>query len=394
MVDERLPWVVQHVDGADDDFILNSNKDRCGVELNLTSQHLPVVQSLYIHIRLIQESFHLLVPLISVMHDVDLFAACIAGWAASGACSWQAGAPTGCRWLIHIVLTPFLLLFLAGFVHRSRYLLLRFGFLFLLLLLLVCRLHWCWLLLLLLLFLRPLLLLLLLLLLVLLVLLGRWLLASLFSLPFSLFLLLLCQLFCTVFGDAERLLCSRFGPLGLLLVPAVRRLLHPLNPLISLVQYVSTFQLPQLELHALTPLHTDRWALHVLRQCVHARGKGRAACGNPRDLALVRGWGLTDQGGVVNEAILGRLLLLFEGPEQSFLSAEDLHSTCGGLGKVHERAGVGNKAGANELPDHCGKVGSNCRHSVLEVFEKLATVFAGGDHLFAKLLDVCNVFLC
>ena len=72
---------------TDDDFILNSNKDRCGVELNLTSQHLPVVQSLYIHIRLIQESFHLLVPLISVMHDVDLFAACIAGWAASGACS-------------------------------------------------------------------------------------------------------------------------------------------------------------------------------------------------------------------------------------------------------------------------------------------------------------------
>mmetsp|Transcript_32803 Transcript_32803/g.54966 ORF Transcript_32803/g.54966 Transcript_32803/m.54966 type:complete len:379 (+) Transcript_32803:674-1810(+) len=193
MVDERLPWVVQHVDGADDDFILNSNKDRCGVELNLTSQHLPVVQSLYIHIRLIQESFHLLVPLISVMHDVDLFAACIAGWAASGACSWQAGAPTGCRWLIHIVLTPFLLLFLAGFVHRSRYLLLRFGFLFLLLLLLVCRLHWCWLLLLLLLFLRPLLLLLLLLLLSTFLLLLLLLFLLLFLL-LLLLLLLLCLL--------------------------------------------------------------------------------------------------------------------------------------------------------------------------------------------------------
>ena len=50
-------------------------------------------------------------------------------------------------------------------------------------------------------------------------------------------------------------------------------------------------------------------------------------------------------------------------PEKSLLSTEDLNSGGRDLGKVDERADVGNQTGTKELTNEDGKIGGNSSHS-------------------------------
>mmetsp|Transcript_4965 Transcript_4965/g.15594 ORF Transcript_4965/g.15594 Transcript_4965/m.15594 type:complete len:238 (+) Transcript_4965:109-822(+) len=62
----------------------------------------------------------------------------------------------------------------------------------------------------------------------------------------------------------------------------------------------------------------------VVRQSVDAHGQRALGGENARDLAFVFRRGLAHQGRVVDEAVLGRVVLGFESAEQRFLRSQDL----------------------------------------------------------------------
>mmetsp|Transcript_16843 Transcript_16843/g.63884 ORF Transcript_16843/g.63884 Transcript_16843/m.63884 type:complete len:274 (-) Transcript_16843:483-1304(-) len=130
-----------------------------------------------------------------------------------------------------------------------------------------------------------------------------------------------------------------------------------------------------------------------LAERVHAHGQGRLGGENAGDLSLVLGEGLADEGGVVDEAVLGRVMLGLEGAEEGLLCAEDLHGGGRLLGEVEEGAGVGDEAGANELADHHAQVRCDGGHAVLEVLPEGGAVLHEGDDLVAELLHTVDVVL-
>lgn len=78
------------------------------------------------------------------------------------------------------------------------------------------------------------------------------------------------------------------------------------------------------------------------------------------------GSSLADHAGVVDETVLGSVLLGLQRSEESFFSSEDLNCRGGVLGQVEEGTSVGDEAGADELTEENSQVGSNRGHSVLK----------------------------
>mmetsp|Transcript_56389 Transcript_56389/g.114897 ORF Transcript_56389/g.114897 Transcript_56389/m.114897 type:complete len:517 (+) Transcript_56389:1025-2575(+) len=154
----------------------------------------------------------------------------------------------------------------------------------------------------------------------------------------------------------------------------------------------AALQLAHAGLHLGAALDGDG-GLRGLAESVDAhreRGLGRE---DARDLALVLGVGLAHEAGVVQQAVLGRLVLGFEGTEQRLLGAEDLDGASGLLRKVEQAAGVRDETGANELAHHHGQVRRDGVHAVLEVLEQLGAVLGQVDHLVGQLVDVQQVHL-
>lgn len=81
--------------------------------------------------------------------------------------------------------------------------------------------------------------------------------------------------------------------------------------------------------------------------------------------------GLANQRGVVDQTVLGRVVLSLQSTEQSLLGTQNLDSGTGALSELEERASMGNQAGTNELTNKLSQVGSNGLHSRSQIQRKL-----------------------
>lgn len=144
-----------------------------------------------------------------------------------------------------------------------------------------------------------------------------------------------------------------------------------------------------LHAHLGTALEADvLGALGFVAQRVDAHAQRALGGQGARNAALELLRGLADERGVVDEAVLGRVVLGLEGAEERLFRAEDLDGGGGHLGKLHQRAGVGDEAGTDELADEDGEVGRNGGHPGFEVIVQLRAVLGQRNHL--GKLDVCN----
>ena len=94
---------------------------------------------------------------------------------------------------------------------------------------------------------------------------------------------------------------------------------------------------------------------------------------------------------MVDEAVLGRVVLGLEGAEQRFLGAEDLDGARGVFSEVEQAARVADEPCADEVADERSQVGGNGGHTALEVAGELRTVGGDGNDLVTELVDVSHV---
>ena len=69
------------------------------------------------------------------------------------------------------------------------------------------------------------------------------------------------------------------------------------------------------------------------------------------------------------------------GPATQLAEPADLHCAGRHFGEVHEGAGVGDEACADQLANQCGQIRGNCCHAGLQVVVQLASVVCQGNHL-------------
>lgn len=96
---------------------------------------------------------------------------------------------------------------------------------------------------------------------------------------------------------------------------------------------------------------------------------------------------------VVDETILGGVVLGLESPEESLLSSEDLDRRRGVLGKVEKRSGVGDESSSDKLSNEGRQIGGDGGHSVSEVLVELSSVLGDRNDLVAEGVDVRHVAL-
>lgn len=133
---------------------------------------------------------------------------------------------------------------------------------------------------------------------------------------------------------------------------------------------------------------------HVIVRCTQKKNNVCSFGGGAKTyFALVLGGSLADERGVVDETVLGSLVLGLEGAEEGLLGTEDLNGGGGVLGQVDERTGVSDETSADELAHHHGQVGSDGLHAVLEVVVELRAVLVDVEHLRAQVLDVEDILL-
>lgn len=94
---------------------------------------------------------------------------------------------------------------------------------------------------------------------------------------------------------------------------------------------------------------------------------------------------------MVDETVLGSVVLGLERAEERLFSTENLHSTGRVLGKVHKATSVADEACADELAnERCEVRGDSC-HAILEVGVKLGAVGSDADDLVAQAPNVVDV---
>ena len=96
---------------------------------------------------------------------------------------------------------------------------------------------------------------------------------------------------------------------------------------------------------------------------------------------------------MVDEAILGSVVLGLECAEQRLLGPKDLDGTGGVLGEVEQAPRVADEARPNEVTDKRGQVGGDGGHAALEIAGELGAVGGNGDDLVAERVDVRHVGL-
>ncbi|KAI6768706.1 hypothetical protein HG531_010895 [Fusarium graminearum] len=111
------------------------------------------------------------------------------------------------------------------------------------------------------------------------------------------------------------------------------------------------------------------------------------------DLSLVSAGSLADKRRVVDETVLGCVVLGLESTEKSLLGTENLDGGTRGLGQADERSSVGDEASTNEVTDKSSQVGSDGTHAALEVRRELGSVVGVNDDLVSQELDVLKILL-
>jgi hypothetical protein len=101
-----------------------------------------------------------------------------------------------------------------------------------------------------------------------------------------------------------------------------------------------------------------------------------------------KGW---EETYVVDETVLGSIVLRFQRPEQRLLRTEELDRARRVLGQVEQASGVRNEPRSDELSDEGGKIGGDGGHSVSEILVELGTVLGDGDDLVTEGVDVGHV---
>mmetsp|Transcript_12113 Transcript_12113/g.26039 ORF Transcript_12113/g.26039 Transcript_12113/m.26039 type:complete len:379 (-) Transcript_12113:661-1797(-) len=149
-------------------------------------------------------------------------------------------------------------------------------------------------------------------------------------------------------------------------------------------------QLPQPSLDLSPGVYADR-GVRAVSKGIHTNGQRALGCQHAGDLALELGARLSDEGGMVDEAVLGCLVLGLECPEQGLLSSQDLHRGGGVLGQVGEAARVGDEAGAHHLPNQGRQVGRHRVHLVEQVGVEAVAVLSQRDDALGKALNVDEV---
>lgn len=94
---------------------------------------------------------------------------------------------------------------------------------------------------------------------------------------------------------------------------------------------------------------------------------------------------------MVDETVLGGIVLGLERTEEGLLRAEDLNSRSRVLGQVHQATSMGDESGTDQLADQSGEVGGDGLHPTPEVLGQLGAVLGDGDDLVAERVDVSHV---
>lgn len=109
------------------------------------------------------------------------------------------------------------------------------------------------------------------------------------------------------------------------------------------------------------------------------------------DLSLEFLRSLTDQTGVEDQSVFGRIVFRLERSEESLLRTEDLHSRRRVLGQVEERSSVSDQTSSDQFSNEGGKIRSDGGHSVSEVFIQFGSVLSDGDDLVGEEMNVDQV---
>jgi hypothetical protein len=99
----------------------------------------------------------------------------------------------------------------------------------------------------------------------------------------------------------------------------------------------------------------------------------------------------SDQRGVVDEPVLGGIVLGLERSEQGLFGTQDLDGTGGELGQVVETSGVADQSRTDKFADNGGQVGRHGFHPVGQVLRELFTVLGDRDDLVAERVDVVDI---
>ncbi|CRK24753.1 hypothetical protein BN1708_003876 [Verticillium longisporum] len=126
-------------------------------------------------------------------------------------------------------------------------------------------------------------------------------------------------------------------------------------------------------------------------QGVDTKAKSRLGSERTGDLALVLAGSLTNERRMVDDTVLGRVVLGLEGAEQSLLGTVDLDGGTRRLGKAENGTSVGDQAGTDEGADEGRQVGGKSAHASLEVRGQLSTVLRVRDDLAGEELDVLEI---
>ena len=94
---------------------------------------------------------------------------------------------------------------------------------------------------------------------------------------------------------------------------------------------------------------------------------------------------------VVDETVLGRIVLGLQSTEEGLLGTEDLDGTCWVFREREQAACVADEPRADELADERGEVRRDRVHAVAQVFGELGAVCGDRDHLVAERVDVRDV---
>lgn len=96
---------------------------------------------------------------------------------------------------------------------------------------------------------------------------------------------------------------------------------------------------------------------------------------------------------MVDQTILGRIVLSFQSTEESLLGTQNLHSAGGVFSKVGEGACMTDQPCTNQFTNESSEIGGNGVHSVTEIFRELCAIFGDGDDLIAEVVDVIYVLV-
>ena len=94
---------------------------------------------------------------------------------------------------------------------------------------------------------------------------------------------------------------------------------------------------------------------------------------------------------MVDETVLGCVVLRLERTEQCLLGTQNLDGTCWVLREVQQASCMADESCADKVADERGQVGCDGVHAIPEVLCELRAVGGDGDDLVAQRVDVRHI---